>query len=188
MHRIAGEEDAPLAVAIGEQKVLPPRRARQHLVFDRNADGPFERRFHLLVAVDHGMQRPVPGRVLHDQERRLVVGDMIVAALAGPVADRQPLEQFVAAIQRLPQRQQIALAGQARCRAPCAPGSRRRRSRPDRRRGFPWYAPSAVRTRAVTPSPSCRSDKNSQPNRTVTEGMVSAIDFNSGSSVYCEIS
>ena len=40
MHRVAGEEDAALAITIGEQKILPPRRAGQHLVFDRNADGP----------------------------------------------------------------------------------------------------------------------------------------------------
>ena len=41
---------------------------------------------------------------------------MIVAALAGPravtVEERQPLEQFVAFEQRLPQREKIALAGQ----------------------------------------------------------------------------
>ncbi len=48
--------------------------------------------------------------------------------------------------------------------------------------------PSVVRTRAVTPSASCASDRNSQPKRTSIAGMVSAMDFNSGSSVYCEIS
>ena len=84
MRGIAGDEDAAVPVAVGEQQVLPPRRAGQHLVFDRHADGALELRLHRVVAVDHRMQRPVLGRVLHDQERRFVVGDMIVAALARP--------------------------------------------------------------------------------------------------------
>ena len=89
---VAGEEDATLAITIGKQKILPPRRARQHFIFDRNSDSLFKRRLHLLIAVDHGMQRPMLGRILHDQECRLVVGDMIMPALAGAVSDRQAVE------------------------------------------------------------------------------------------------
>ena len=40
------------------------------------------------VGLDHRMQGEVPGGVLHDQERRLCVGDVIVAALA----DRDALD------------------------------------------------------------------------------------------------
>src|SRR6202162_2395385 len=58
------------------------------------------------------MQRPVPGGVLHDHLRGLVVGHMIVAALARAVADRNPVEQLVAAKQRLAQREAVAFAPQ----------------------------------------------------------------------------
>ena len=58
---------------------------------------------HVVVVVDDGVQREMPGGVLHDQEGRVVVGDVVVAALA----DRDALEQVVAVIQRLAQLQQI---------------------------------------------------------------------------------
>ena len=58
------------------------------------------------------MQRPVPGGILHDQLRRLVVGDVVVAPLPGPLPIGKRVEQLVAAEQRLPQRQQVALAAQ----------------------------------------------------------------------------
>ena len=63
-------------------------------------------RRHVLVAVDDRMQREMLGRILHDQERRLAVGDVIVPALA----DRDALEQIVAAIQRLAELQHVGLA------------------------------------------------------------------------------
>ena len=44
--------------------------------------------------------------VLHDQERVVRVGDVVVPALA----DRNALEQIVAAVQSLPQLQQIGFA------------------------------------------------------------------------------
>ena len=44
--------------------------------------------------------------------RRLVVGDVIVPALAGAVAERQPLEQLFAVIERLAQPKQIAFAAE----------------------------------------------------------------------------
>ena len=142
---------------------------------------------HLLVGLDHRMQRPVLGGVLHDQLRRLVVGDVIVAALAGTIADRQPLEQLFAVVERLAQAQQIAFAAQLDAellahRAGAAIAA-------DEIGGAQALV-SAIRcaTRAVTPSPSCCSDRNSQPKRTVMAGMVSAMPLSSGSSVYCEIS
>ena len=109
MHRIAGKEHAALPVAVGEQQVLPPRRAGQHLVFHRHGDRLLEHGLHVVVAVDHRMQREVAGRILHDQEASMRVGDVIVP----PLADRDALEQIVAAIQRLPQLQQIGVALQA---------------------------------------------------------------------------
>ena len=48
--------------------------------------------------------------------------------------------------------------------------------------------PSWLRTVAVTLSASCSKVSSAQPNRTVTLGSCSATDFNSGSSVYCEMS
>ena len=52
------------------------------------------------------------GRVLHDQEARPVIGDMIVPAFAGTVADRNAVEQLIAAVECLAQFQQIAFAAQ----------------------------------------------------------------------------
>ena len=101
MHRVAGEKDAILAVAIGEQKVLPPRIAGEHLVFDGDADGALECPVHFLTRVDDRMQRPVSGRILHDQLRRLVVGHVVVPPLSRAIADRQTVEKLVAAIERL---------------------------------------------------------------------------------------
>ena len=111
MYRVAGEKHAIFAVLVGEQQILPPRRARQHFVFDRNSDRALERGLHRFVAIEHRMQRPMPGGILHDQERRLVIGNVIMPAAARPIADRQTFEQFVAAKQRLAQLQQIAFAG-----------------------------------------------------------------------------
>ena len=105
MHRIAGEEHPASAVAVGEQQILPPRIAGQPLVLHRNADGVLELAIHLRLGLDHRMQRPVVGGVLHDQLRGLVVGDVIVPALAGAVAERQPLEQLFAMVKRLAQAQ-----------------------------------------------------------------------------------
>ena len=92
MHGIAGKKHPILAVAVGEQQILPPRRAGQHLVFHRNADNSLERRLHLFVGVDDGMQRPVLGGILHDQERRFGVGDVIMPAMARTVPDRQAVK------------------------------------------------------------------------------------------------
>ena len=51
----------------------------------------------------------MPRRILHDQLRRVVVGDVIVAALA----HRDVVEQAVAGVQRLPQLQHaIFIAGE----------------------------------------------------------------------------
>ena len=52
------------------------------------------------------MQREVPGVVLQDELRRLRVDDVIVAALA----DRDALEQLVAAVERLAKLQDVAFA------------------------------------------------------------------------------
>ena len=122
MHGVAGKKHPVLAVAVGEQQILPPRRARQHLIFHRNADDSLECRLHLFIAVDDGVQGPMFGRILHDQERRFGVGHVIVPAVAGPrmrtVTDRHAIEQFVAAEERLTQPQQIAFAGQPDAKLP----------------------------------------------------------------------
>ena len=74
----------PSPVAVGEQQVLPPRIARQHLVFDRNADRLLELRRHVLVAA-----RPTACSVQCCVEScmirnvALVVGDVVVAACRG---------------------------------------------------------------------------------------------------------
>ena len=51
-------------------------------------------------------------RILHDQERGPVVGYVIVAALAGTVADRQPVKQVITAVECLAQLQQIPFPSQ----------------------------------------------------------------------------
>ena len=54
--------------------------------------------------------------ILHDQESRVGVGHVIVP----PFADRDALEQIVAAIERLPQLQDVGLALQLDAELPCA--------------------------------------------------------------------
>ena len=112
MHRVAGQEHASPAVMVGEQQVLLPLADVEHLVLHRNADGALQLPGHVRVALGDRVQRPVPGRVLHDQEGRTVVGDVIVAAFPRAVAERDPVEQLVAAVERLAQPQQSALAAQ----------------------------------------------------------------------------
>ncbi len=48
----------------------------------------------------------MPRRVLHDQLRRAIVGDVVVP----PLADRDAFVELVAAEQRLAELQQVALA------------------------------------------------------------------------------
>ena len=112
MHRIAGEEHAAFAVLLGQQQVLPPWIAGQHLVFHRNADDLLELPVHLLVGVGGRMQGPVLRRILHQQEARVLLGHVIVAAASRAVADRNFVEQLVAAIERLAKRQHVRLAAQ----------------------------------------------------------------------------
>ena len=102
----------PLRVAIGEQQVLLPFADVEHLVLHRHADGLLELRRHVAVLVDHRVQRPVPGRVLHDEEGRALVGDVVVAAFARAAVDRNSIEQLVAAVERLAQAQDVGFAAQ----------------------------------------------------------------------------
>ncbi len=113
VRRVAGEEHAALAVAFGEQQVLLPLADVEHLVFERHADGLLELARHVLVALDDRVQGPVPRRVLHDEEARLAVGHVVVAALAGALAEGKPLEKLGAGVERLAQLEQVALAAQA---------------------------------------------------------------------------
>src|SRR6185436_7542294 len=112
MHRVAGEEHAAVLVALGEQQVLLPFADAQHLVFHRHADRPLELRRHVAVVGDRRVQRPVARRVLHDEESRALVGDVVVAAVARAVADWNALVKLVAAIERLAQAQDVGLATQ----------------------------------------------------------------------------
>ena len=104
----------PSPIAVGEQQVLLPLADIEHLVLDRHGDGLLEHRRHVGVGLDHRMQGEVPGRILHDQLRRLGVGHVVVPALA----DRDALEQIVAVIERLPQLQQVGVALQADAELP----------------------------------------------------------------------
>src|SRR5437899_9791005 len=113
MDRVAGEEYAAFAVVVLEQQVLLPLADVEHVVFHGHADGPLELPRHVLVLPDDRVERPVPSRILHDQERRRIVGDMVMAPFAGTVADRDALVEIVAAVQRLAQLQEVALAAQA---------------------------------------------------------------------------
>ena len=107
---IAGKEHAAVAVAIREQQILLPLADIQHLVRHRDTDRALELRRHLLRFPDDRVQRPVLRRVLHDQKRRLGVGDVIVASLARAVADRNPIEEIGRVVQPLLQPQQIPFA------------------------------------------------------------------------------
>src|SRR6266481_8863467 len=113
MDRVAGEEYAAFAVAVREEQVLLPLADVEHFVFHGHADGPLELPRHVLVLADDRVERPVPSRILHDQERRRIVGDVVMPPFAGTVPDRDPVIEIVAAVQRLAQLQEIALAAQA---------------------------------------------------------------------------
>src|SRR5439155_20335034 len=112
MDRVAGEEYAAFAVVVGEEQVLLPLAHVEHVVFHGHADGPLELPRHVLVLADDRVVRPVPSRILHDQERRRIVSDMIVAPLAGTVGDRDALVESFAAAQRLAQLQEVGHAAQ----------------------------------------------------------------------------
>ena len=107
MDRIAGKEYAVLLIFVGNEKILPPRVARQHFIFDGNADDFLEQFFHFLVGVDRGMQCPVLCGILHDEEGRLVVGHVIMAAARGALAKGNAIKQFIAFEQRLTQAQNV---------------------------------------------------------------------------------
>src|SRR5712692_1255218 len=109
---VAGEEHAPIPITVRQQQVLPPRGAGEHLVLHRNCDGALEHRLHVVVLLDQGVQGEVLRRVLHYEKSVVAVGDVIVAPLAGAVADGDALEQLVAAIQRLAQLEYVVFAAQ----------------------------------------------------------------------------
>src|ERR1700746_440868 len=113
MDGVAGEEDPARAIVVGEQKVLAPLAAIDHLVVHRHADGLLELPPHLPIRLDSGMQCPVALRTLHDEEGRVFVSDQIVPAAAGPVAERQSIEELLAAVEALPEPRDIGLATQA---------------------------------------------------------------------------
>src|SRR5256885_5506701 len=112
MDRVAGEEYAAFAVVVREEQVLLPLAHVEHVVFHGPADGPLELPRHVLVLADDRVERPVPSRILHDQERRRIVGDMVMPPFPGTVADRDALVEIVAAVQRLAKLQEVAFAAQ----------------------------------------------------------------------------
>ena len=114
MHRIAGENPAAAPIAVGQQQVLPPLADIEHVVLDRHGDRLFEHGRHIGVGFHHRMQREVPGRILHDQERRLRIGHVIVPAFA----DRDALVKLFAVIERLPQLEKVAVALQGDAELP----------------------------------------------------------------------
>ena len=105
------------------------------------------------------MQREVPGVVLQDELRRLGVDDVIVAALA----DRDAVEQLVAAVERLAKLQDVAFALQGDAELLAHRRWRRRRSRPDIARVMRSVLPLSFLISAVTLCASCANDTNSQP-------------------------
>ena len=112
MRGIAGDEYAVGAVGGCQQQILPPRTAREHFIFYRDTDDLFEHAFHLFIGVDCRMQRPVTGRVLHDEKAALVVGDMPMPAVPRTVAQGHHVKQFIAAEQGLTKLRHRALAAQ----------------------------------------------------------------------------
>jgi len=55
---------AAFAVVVREEQVLLTTRRVEHVVFHGHADGALELPRHVLVLVDDGVERPVPGRIL----------------------------------------------------------------------------------------------------------------------------
>src|SRR6185369_17951475 len=61
-----------------------------------------------IVAIDRRMQREMLCRVLHDQERIVRISNVIVPAFS----DRNTLKQVIAAVERLPQLQQVGVTAE----------------------------------------------------------------------------
>jgi hypothetical protein len=106
MYGVAGEKHPTLAVAVGQEQVHPPLPDIEHVVFDRHGDDLLEHARHVGVGPDNGMQREMPGRVLHDQETAFRVCDVIMPALA----DGHALVEIFAIIKRLSQLLDVGLA------------------------------------------------------------------------------
>ena len=84
----------PLSPAAAEQTLVivnaPSPVHGNYLLFLQDlSGGPVPR--HIRARAEDRMQRPMPGRILHDELRRLVIRHVIVAAAAGAFADRNPV-------------------------------------------------------------------------------------------------
>ena len=125
MHRIAGQEDAAIAVALGHQKMMPPRDHMADLEVAGEADQITDDWPEIGIGRQRGMQGELLAGSLRDHARSGGISELIVASLAGD----DPLVEVLRAEDHLHQLADAAATFAARCRASCAPCWCRRRSR-----------------------------------------------------------
>src|ERR1700741_4995061 len=112
MYGIASQKHAPSAVSIGQQEVLAPFAAIEHLVADRHSNSLLEPPLHLLVRFDSGMERPMPLRILHDQKGRPFVRNQVVPTSARPFTQWQTIVELVTTIKSLTKFSQVGFASE----------------------------------------------------------------------------
>src|ERR1700747_1065939 len=112
MYGIASQKQAPSAVSIGQEEVLAPFAAIEHLVADRHTNSLLEPPLHLLVRFDGGMQGPMPLRILHDQKGRPFVRNQVVPTSARPFTQWQTIVELVTTIKSLTKSSQVGFTSE----------------------------------------------------------------------------
>src|SRR6201984_3107877 len=112
MYGIASQKQAPSAVSIGQEEVLAPFAAIEHLVADRHTNSLLEPPLHLLVRFDGGMQGPMPLRILHDQKGRPFVRNQVVPTSASPFPQWQTFVEVVTPIKSLTKSSQVGFTSE----------------------------------------------------------------------------
>ncbi len=83
MHRVAGEEDATVPVALGDQQMVTPGNDVADLEVAGEADQVADDRDEIGVGRQRRMQRELLAVALRDHAGAVGVGELIVAAFAG---------------------------------------------------------------------------------------------------------
>src|SRR5260370_10235909 len=91
---------------------MAPFTAVQHFIFHRHADNVRESMPHLLISAGRRVDRPVTPRVLHDQKAAVEINAEVVTAPTGADAERQPVVELIASIERLAQFREITFTAE----------------------------------------------------------------------------
>ena len=118
---------------------------------------------------------------------RLLISDVIVAALAWTIADWNPVEQLVAAVERLAKLHEVALPAQRDAKLPAHPAGSAIAANEIGGSGPFWFDHRIIGLGAHALRVLLEREEFA-PKADVHAGSPSATDLRSGSRVYCEIS